>query len=168
MDIQFQVEGFENRSLCLRTATFFSGHKLLVDGVTLKHNKGSYTLHNNQGKEVEIKIKSHLIDPIPKINVAGDIIELTPPLNRYEYVWIGVTAILLFIGGFIGALCAFWAIYFNMRIFRNRRLHIFVKYILTGLVSIIAFVVYYMLGTRANLLLKKYELKAISKPRTSF
>ncbi|MFH0826498.1 MAG: hypothetical protein V1923_01220 [Candidatus Omnitrophota bacterium] len=160
MDIPVPLKGFENRRLTVRPAGLFVGPKLFMDGALLKPCRRRYLLRNNTGQEVELKIKFNLFDPIPKIWADGDIIRVAAPLKTIEYVWIGFVAVLFFIGGIVGAMCAFWAIYFNLRAFRSR-LPSFTKFLITGAILALTLVAYFHLGTKATLLLKKYDKKII-------
>ena len=160
MDIPVPLKGFENRRLIVRAAGLFTDPKLFVDGALVKPSRGRYFLRNNAGEEIEIRIKYYLLDPIPKIWVDGDIIRLAPPLKIIEYVWLGFIVVLFFFGGIVGIFCAFWAIYFNFRVFRSR-LPVFAKFLITGVISALAIAAYLFLGTKATLLIRKYDKRII-------
>jgi hypothetical protein len=160
MDIPVPLKGFENRRLTVRAAGLLMGPKLFVDGAQVTPCQRRYLLRNNAGQEIELKMKYYLFDPIPKIWVEGDVISLAPRLKVIEYAWLGFTAVLFFFGGIVGIFCAFWAIYFNFRVFRSR-LPVFAKFVITGLISALALVAYFSLGTKATLLLKKYDRRII-------
>ncbi|KPK99155.1 MAG: hypothetical protein AMJ95_00920 [Omnitrophica WOR_2 bacterium SM23_72] len=156
MDIPVPLKGFENRNLTVRAAGLFTDPKLFVDGSLVKPSGRRYHLRNNEGHEIELKIKYYLFDPIPKIWVDGNIITLVPRLKLVEYAWLGFVAVLFFFGGIVGIFCAFWAIYFNFRVFRSR-LPILAKFLITGVISALAIVAYLYLGTKATLFLRKYD-----------
>jgi hypothetical protein len=158
MKIPVSLKGFENRNFCVRPAGLLFGPQLFVDGARVKTCRGRCTLRNNQGQDIQLKIKFNLIDPIPKINAEGDILELAPRLKKLEYIWLGLPVILLFIGGIIGGLCAFWGVYFNFRVFRSR-LPVFAKFMITGIITSAVFVAYYLMATKAALILRKYDRK---------
>ena len=140
LDIPVQYEGFEGKRLAVRPAGWLSGPKLLVDGTPARREKGRYLVRNNTGNQVEVKLKYQL-DPVPKIEIAGRVLELARPLRWYEYVWMCLPLLLLFIGGAVGGLCGGGGVYVNAHIFRSDRSSV-AKYLLTGVVSVGAVVAY--------------------------
>ncbi len=145
MEIPINFEGFEGRGLKLQSAGIFSGPKLFVDGAPVKQEKKRYVIRNNNGKEVEVKIQSKFLDPIPKVEIASRVIELARPLKWYEYTWMGLPIILIFIGGALGALFGIMAVYSSSRVFRSERTAI-AKYIIIGAISLCAVLVYFVLA----------------------
>ena len=67
-----------------------------------------------------------------------------PPLLWYQHLWIGWPVLLVFGGGLIGGACggAAWGI--NQKIFKATE-NPLMKYALTGLVSVAAVIVYFVL-----------------------
>ncbi|MBI4334258.1 MAG: hypothetical protein HY673_23625 [Chloroflexi bacterium] len=118
MDIPVRLDGFEGRSIVLRTG-FFSNPGLVVDGVIAKPEKGRYVLTNSKGEQVEVRVKTNWVDPVPKLDVAGRIVTLARPLKWYEWVWIGLPVLMVFAGGALGALLGLAATYCNVRVMRS-------------------------------------------------
>ena len=145
MEIPINIEKFEGRGLALRTASFFSGPKLIIDGSPVRREQRRYLLRNNIGEEVEFKIKSNLLDPIPKLEVAGHLHELASPLKWYEYAWMGLPIMLVFTGGALGALFGLTAVYSSARIFRSNR-DTLGKYVISGAISISAVAAFFILA----------------------
>lgn len=145
-EIPVQAKGFEGRRLAVQTAGMFSGPKLLIDGAPAKQEKGHYLLRDNAGNRVQGKLIYNYIDPIPKVEIAGNVVQLARPLKWYEYVWMGFPILLLFHGGALGAMCGVWAVLSNVRIFRGDRSPV-AKYLITGAISIVAVVGYIVLAS---------------------
>jgi len=76
--------------------------------------------------------------------IGDETVLLARPLAWYEYVWVGLPVLLVFAGGALGALVGVVATYTSARIFRSDR-GAFAKYVLTGLVSVLALVVFLVL-----------------------
>jgi hypothetical protein len=154
MDYQIDnIPGFEGRKIVLRPAGVFTGVTLFVDGEQVKAKWGKFTLRRNDGTETQAFIKSNFIDPIPQLMVDGKVYSAVKPLAWYELVWSGIPLLLLFLGGFLGAMCGFIAAYSNSRIFRMD-LHPAVKYLITGLVSVVAVIAYFILAMLFTILIR--------------
>lgn len=148
LDFPISIKGFENRRLMVRT-TFWRGPKLYLDGKLVKSQNRNlfkrirlYRIHDNYGKEVEIKIHFRALDPIPQIYINDISFELAKPLTWYEYIWIGFPLILVFFGGAFGGLIGGGATFSNAILFRKIRNKIG-RYILTGLGSIFAIMFFF-------------------------
>ena len=146
MEIPIQAKGFEGRRFSVQTAGMFSSPKLLIDGTPAKQEKGRYLLRDNAGNQVQAKLLYNHIDPIPKVEIAGNVIQLVRSLTWYEYAWGGWPILLLLHGGAIGAMCGAWATWSNVRIFRGNRSPV-AKYLIAGAISILAVVGYIILAT---------------------
>jgi len=99
--------------------------------------KGFYPVKNNADSEVLIKLKGNFLDPIPKVVIGTDVIELARPLKWYEYAWMGLPIILVTQGGAIGGGVGALAAFTSGKIFRSER-PTWVKYGLTALISVAA------------------------------
>ena len=146
MDYQIDgVSGFESRKVVVRSPGIFSGPKLLIDDEVVKGSWGKYTLRRNDGRDIPARVISSFIDPVPQLVIAGQTYAPVPPLPWYQLVWAGAPILLLFIGGFLGALFGAIAAYFNSRIFRSD-LQPVLKYVVTAFVSAAAVVAYLILA----------------------
>jgi hypothetical protein len=139
------IPGFEGRKIVLRPAGVLTGVKLFVDGEAAKPKWGKFTLRRNDGTETQAILRSNFVDPIPQLMVDGKVYSAVKPLAWYELVWSGLPILLLFIGGALGAFCGLVAAYTNSRIFRTG-LHPVLKYLVTGAVSLVALVVWFILA----------------------
>jgi hypothetical protein len=63
------------------------------------------------------------------------------PLVWYEYMWLAWPVLLIFVGGLVGAICGLVAMNRNAHIFCSDR-SVLVKYLLTGLISCVAILVF--------------------------
>jgi hypothetical protein len=144
--MEYQIDGipgFESRKVVVQSAGYLAGAKLLVDGDVIKNNWGKYTLRRNDGTEVQARLQSNLIDPVPQLVIGKQKYFAVKPLEWYELVWAGWPIFLLFIGGAIGAIFGILAAYSNSRIFRSD-LQPVMKYVLTAVVSG-AFIIVYLI-----------------------
>jgi hypothetical protein len=145
MDIEINQPRFEGRGFKLQTAGLFSGARLWIDGAIIKGKRGRYEVRDNTGADVTIQLKPRFLDPIPQLDIAGDRLTLARPLTWYEYGWMGLPMVLVLAGGALGAAIGFSAAYSSARIFRSEQ-STPVKYLLTGLISIGAAVVFVILA----------------------
>ena len=146
MDLAVGHPTFKNQKLSVRTAGFFSGPKVLLNGVAVKRVKGKYTVKNDIGQEVDVELKSSFVDPIPSVKIGTEFIDLARRLTWYEYAWSGLPIVLLFIGGALGAVVGMVAAFSNTRILRSSR-STTAKYLLTGAMTAAAFVAFFVLAT---------------------
>ena len=135
MDIPIPHESFTNRALSVQPAGFWKGAKLLLDGNEVDGKRGEFQVPDNSGMNRKVKLNASLFDPIPKVEIDGDKIELARPLIWYEYVWMGLPIALIFVGGGIGVLFGLAAVYSSARVFRSDRPTL-TKYSISGLISL--------------------------------
>ena len=144
MDIAIEAPEFQGRRLMVRTASWFRGPRLVVDGSEVKGKRGRFILRDNRGQEVTVRLISNHIDPIPKVTVGDRSIELARPLEWYEYVWMGLPILLVFHGGALGAVCGVVAIQRSAQVFRGEGGKAR-KFLLSGLISVGALLGYFVL-----------------------
>ena len=147
MDISIQHEGFGGRGLAVRTAGFFKRPRLLIDGNEVKGKRLRYTVRDNSGKEVPIRLKANFLDPIPRVEIASNIIDVARRFRWYEYVWMGLPILLVFAGGGhggLGILIGLMAVHSSTRVFRSERRPL-AKYALSALISLAAVSVFVVL-----------------------
>lgn len=135
MEIPITHAKLQGQRIALRTAGFFRGPQILLNGTPIKRKRWKYLIRNSQGQEVTVQIKSNHIDPIPKLVIDGEKVQLARDLTWYEYLWMGVPIVLVVSGGALGAMIGIGATYSSSRIFRSER-GVLSKYLLSGLVSI--------------------------------
>jgi hypothetical protein len=135
MDIPIKHQAFANRGLALRTAGVFNGPQLILDGRRVKGKRLRFSVRDNAGAQREIRLRSNYIDPVPRVQIGDQTLELARPLTWYEYVWMAIPIILVFGGGMLGAIFGIAAVYSNARIFRSDHATA-AKYLLSALTSI--------------------------------
>ena len=145
MELSIKYPGFENRNLSLRTAGFFAGAKVVIDNAEVKGKGNVFLVRNNDGKEIEIKLKGFL-DPIPVLDIEGKKIRVVDPLKWYQYVWSGLPILMAFGGGAIGGGLGFMAFWINARLFRSEKGAV-TQYALSGIVSVLSFTVFLIAAT---------------------
>jgi len=121
MDLPIDSKPFSGRGLALRTAGLLNGPRLLIDGAEIKGKRLRFSLRDNSGVAREIRLKWNRIDPIPKVEIEGQTIEVARALTWYEYAWMGLPIVLVVTGGGLGAFFGLMALYTSARIFRSDR-----------------------------------------------
>ncbi len=145
MQIEVPHPAFVKQQLTVETAGLFSGPKLLLNGVLVEKLKGRYTVSNDDGEEITIQLKHNYIDPIPKIKIGDETETLADPLAWYEWLFIGLPLVLLFIGGAIGGILGVVAATANGRLIRgdSSAAH---KYIHSTLITAFAFILFFAIA----------------------
>ena len=151
MRIEITHPAFRTQRLAVETAGWLSGPQLLLNGSAVKKNKGRFTVVSDSGQETSVELKYNLLDPVPKVKVADETLEVAPSFQWYEYAWIGVPVLLIAIGGAIGGFVGALGALANGRVFRGTR-STGAKYAIAGLVTLGAVVAYVVLATVFHLL----------------
>lgn len=121
MQIEVQHREFKKQKLTVETAGWFHGPRLLLNGTIVPIQKKRYTVKADSGVEISIQLKYNYLDPIPKIKIAEEIVELANPLKWYEYMWMGIPIVLVVSGTAIGGLLGIMGGNASGRVFRNER-----------------------------------------------
>jgi hypothetical protein len=137
---------FERRQLAVRTAGLFRGAVLLLDGQPMRARLGRYVVENDAGVDTTVRVDANFIDPIPVVKIGTEVVRLAPAFSGYEYAWIGIPVLRVFVGGALGGGIGIAAAYSNSRIFRSDR-GTGTKYLLTGLTTVAALVAFLVLAT---------------------
>lgn len=145
MRIGINHPAFKTKRLSVEPATFFAGPKLLLDGVVLKRKGGRYLVASDSGQELPVKVLYNFLDPIPKVKIGDETIELAKPLQWYEYAWIGVPMLLVFAGGALGGFVGAGSTVVNGRIFRSDRSAVS-KYALAAVTSVAGVAVFFVIA----------------------
>jgi hypothetical protein len=146
MQIEVTHPQFRTQKLAVEAAGWFAGPKLLVNGAAVKKQKGRFTVRSDAGQDTTIELKYNVLDPIPKIKIAGDATAVAPPLQWYEYAWIGIPVLLIFVGGAIGGFVGALGAVASGRVFRSEH-STPVKYGLSALITLGAFIAFVILAT---------------------
>jgi len=145
MDIPLEVKGFEGRGLKLE-AKKFGGERLSIDGNPLKPVKGKIVVKNNQGQDIEIKLKKNpVLFEVEQIEINGQLIRVKAPLTWYQYAWGGFPILLVAIGGAVGGGLGGGASYINLHILRSK-MNGFLKYLVTALISLAAILLWLVIA----------------------
>lgn len=131
----FEHDDFNGISLAVCGSSFFKAAYLLVDDVKIRGKRAKFSVNDAHGTAREIKLKINIFDPVPKVEIDGALIQLTRSLTWYEYLWMSLPIMLIFVGGGLGAMFGILAMYSSSKIFRSDK-KIGIKYLLSGLVSL--------------------------------
>jgi hypothetical protein len=154
MDIPVNLPGMEGQNVALRLAGTFAGPKLMLNGQPVAKKDGLFQLRTNTGAPLDVKLKARFLDPIPNLQVSGRTIQLLPALAWYQYLWMSIPILLVFTGGAIGGFCGGAAAMTSSRIFRSD-LENGKKYALTGLISVAAFISYFIIAAAITMAMGK-------------
>jgi hypothetical protein len=150
MGYQVKLEGFESQTIEAELDGIFSGPKLLVNGrPALKGKKrGQMTLQRDDGREVIATWKPQSLGfDLPQLVMDGQTVQLVEPLKWYQLLWSALPLLLIFFGGAIGGATGAIAAVINTRIFRYSNLNVVLQFIITGVVSVLAGVVYLVVAS---------------------
>ena len=148
---RLHIPGFKGREPVLDTGTWWSGAFLIEDGKRAPRAKrrGWVVLHRNDGKPIEARIRGRAmgLDPVPNVEVDGEVVSIEPPLQWYQWLWIALPVLLVFVGGALGVVVGTVAASVNARLLRAERPPQ-LRYGLSALVSLGA-VALFVVGTIA-------------------
>lgn len=130
---------FKEKVLAVKPAGWASSPQLFAGGRQLKKVKGAYKVWGDNDSEFTIKLKYNFLDPIPKVEINGVIIELATPLKWHEYIWACIPFLWIVSGGAIGAICGITAIISNFRVFRGKR-SVLIKYLISGFYTLMSLI----------------------------
>jgi hypothetical protein len=138
MRYQVNLVGLSDRKVEVESSVFRAA-RLLVDGQpTPKGPKRSqFLVRGTDGRDSFVELKTILPDSVPQVVWAGQTIRLEEPLRWYEWMWVGVPLVLLFLGGALGGLLGAVAVTLNVRILRSNMSGI-LRYAATAFVSVAA------------------------------
>ncbi|MBI5564917.1 MAG: hypothetical protein HY870_08485 [Chloroflexi bacterium] len=149
MQIPVNAPGFENREPVLEISGFWSRPRLIIDGLPAPKGskRGQFILRRNDGVEVVARfVNANFLDPIPHVVIDERPFVVAEPMKWYQWLWVGLPVLLVFIGGALGGLIGGAAAGLNGRVFRSTRQGI-VKYVSTGIISAIAVAAFLMSAT---------------------
>lgn len=161
MQYPLSLPGFENRRLLVETGGFWSGAKIMIDGEPAPKGpkRGQFLLRRNDGTEIIAQLRVHnFLDPVPQVVIGGENIQIAEPLKWYQWVWGGFPFALAIIGGALGGLVGGIALVINGRIFRSDIKNP-TKYLLTGIISTITVIAFFILAVLLNLTIRGFTPK---------
>ena len=152
MRIAINRPAFKSQRLSVETASFLAGPKLLLNGIVVKRKARGYLVTSDTGQELAVKVIYNFLDPIPKVKIGEETIELAKPLKWYEYAWIGIPMLLVFAGGALGGFVGAGSTVVNGRIFRSDR-GAFSKYALAAVTTVAGAAVFFVIAVATQLAL---------------
>jgi hypothetical protein len=114
-------EAFAGRGFGLRPPGAFTGPKLVIDGAELAGKRGRFSVRDNAGNDVEVRLKRSGLDPVPKVVIGERTIQVARPLAWYEYAPLALSWVLVPLGGALGALTGIVATAVGARVLRSDR-----------------------------------------------
>lgn len=144
LEYSLPLPGFEDKEVTIRLS-YWVGPKLLINNKKIKPIKKNIITKNREfaltsdfGKSVNIKFKHRVLDIVPKVYIDGNEFKIARQLNVWEYIWICLPLILVFIGGVLGSFIGTIALYSNSILIRKPK-KIFFKYLLPGITTLASF-----------------------------
>jgi hypothetical protein len=154
MDYTVAIDGFEGRDVQV-SFSYWTGSKLLIDGEPAQKGgkRGEMILRRRDGQQVTATWKPQALGlDVPQLVVGGKVINVVEPLKWYQWVWAGGPLLLIALGGALGALAGMLGFMINARVFRSEMSEA-LKYFVSGAVSVVAVVAYFVLALVVTLLL---------------
>lgn len=160
--------GFEGRQIVVQGSGWFSGAKIFLDNrpAAKGPKRGTFLLSRNDGQQVEAQLRGTLLDPVPKLVLNGEQIELERPFQWYEWLWICLPIVLLFLGGGLGGLLGGLSLAINARILRAQFGDVG-RFLLSGAVSAAAVLFYFVLVVAFLGATGKLPLAGLTSPTVS-
>jgi hypothetical protein len=149
-----QLEDFQGQNIEVEVS-FWSGSKLLVNGEpALKGEKrGEFILQRNDGKQAVATWKPQALGfDVPQLVIDGEPVSLVESLKWYQWVWGGAPLLLIFVGGFVGAIFGILAFMLNSKVFRAD-VSAIMKYVITAVISFVAVFAYFVIAVIIQLAL---------------
>ncbi|MDC1106097.1 hypothetical protein OAT16_05285 [Prolixibacteraceae bacterium] len=128
MEYKINLPEMENADLKL-TVPFWGKARIFLNDREIEKDNGVYKIFYG-GNEASVTLKANFLDPVPTLLVNDKSLSLVEPIKWYEYVWSALPVILIFQGGFMGALLGITTFRFNTNVFRADK-SVFMKYLLT-------------------------------------
>lgn len=151
VEATIEAPGLEGRNLSV-FSHFWKGPQLYLDGIKqIPFKKGRfigarfYKVESNGGQELVIKMVTKTWDPVPKVYIDGEKYRAFPGLKWYEYVWICIPLLLMYLGGALGGIIGGLATLTNSRYFRSTRAT-WQKYVLAGLTSAVSIYFFFQIS----------------------
>lgn len=138
MRYQTNLVGLSDRRIEVESSVF-GGSKLLVDGQPAPKGpkRSQFLVRGTDGRDSVVELKKVLPDPVPQVLWAGQTIRLEEPLAWYQWLWVCIPLVLMFVGGAIGGVVGAVAMTINTRILRSK-LSGLLRYATTAIVSALA------------------------------
>lgn len=153
MQIQVIHNAFHQQKLVVHAARLYRGPRLQLNDEMLTGKSGCYQVVSDSGAPLEVCLKWRFPDPVPKVTVAGESVEIAHPLKWYVYAWCALPALLLFFGDtfgwkahVLGGLLGLVGTYLNLRIMRSEEMAL-LRYWATILVLMGSYALYGLLLT---------------------
>ena len=145
----------ENEELILEIKGMFGSPKLKHNDSYLREkSSGScvYDVKKADGSIVSVSLESRQFDPFPRIEIKGIEIPVGRKLNWFDYLLVALPVLLVFVGGFFGAICGIASATFNARVMRMPKSAL-ARYGLTAVSTGVAAFTWLLLATVFHILL---------------
>ena len=138
MRYQVNLVGLSDRKIEVES-TIFGSAGLFVDGLPAPKGgkRAQFLVRGTDGRDSTVEFKRTFFDPVPQLLWAGQTIRLEEPLAWYQWLWVGIPLLLVFVGGAIGGFLGAIAVTLNVRILRSNMNGI-LRYATTAIVSVTA------------------------------
>lgn len=116
-----KIPGFGKQQIELEISGFLGKTRILINGIPAEkgHRKDEFVLYQPDGIRVSAQLQNTFFDALPKVIVHGEAYEILPPLTWYQYVFAGLSLILVLYGGGYGGLLGMISFLINIRLFRS-------------------------------------------------
>jgi len=142
-----KIPGFGKQRIELEISGFLGKTRILLNGNPAEkgHRKDEFILYQQDNVRVSAQLQSTFFDVIPKVIVQGEIYDVLPPLTWYQYVFAGLSLILVLFGGGYGGLLGMISFLINIRILRSSY-RIGLRFLLILFMNMLAFFIFTLLS----------------------
>ena len=142
-----KIPGFGKQRIELEISGFLGKNRILLNGNPAEkgHRKDEFILYQPDGVRVSAQLQSTFFDAIPKVIVQGEAYDILPPLTWYQYVFAGLSLILVLYGGGYGGLLGMISFLINIRLLRSSYPRSF-RLLLILFMNMLAFFIFTMLS----------------------
>lgn len=125
MILPVQAPGFEGQSIEVLPSNGLRGPRLLLSGqpAPAGPKRNEFQLRRNDGQPATAKFRfsfpTSLIDPIPTLEIDGQLVKLADPLPLPALILAGLPLLMVFAGGAVGGLVGAITVIANGRLLRS-------------------------------------------------
>ncbi len=142
------ADNFIKQTLVVKAEQNWKNCVLLYNGDVVIKKSGKAIVKDDNGKDITVMLSQNFFQKAHFVIVDGQTLQLVPQFKWYELAWIWIPLLLMFGGGALGGLIGGLAGSINSALYRKwYGAGAFKRYLVTGLISMFAVVLYFVFGT---------------------
>lgn len=140
------------RSADVRSGPYVGSVNVVVGDAVIEPDDKKYTINRDDQTDLVIEQKNRVLDFVPRLIVDDEDLTQHLELSWPAYLWCLIPILMVIGGGLLGGGIGIPAAYYNLHLYRKTE-STAKKYLLTGGVSVGAFLTYLIAAVLVNLLL---------------